>query len=284
MRHVVQFSRHGGAKVFAVVVVLVIGTLVGLLVSAVQKVREAAARAQSTNNLKNLGLSAHGFHDANKRLPFNGSDSLVDNVQYTRKARAHTYASGSWGWQIVPFIESSPHFSHPEKFEFRGMSQFLCPGRQRPMGEFASDYAMSNYLNDPENTETPDNPDRKRKVDAITDGTENTIFIGHATISTNDYAKPKGIVGSCSLHNGGTFGTTRSGPNWIKGQPLSVELRRDNADPPDFKAGGWGGPFSQGALMAMGDASVRMFTFDMSGEVFAAFLTPTGSERVELPE
>src|ERR1043165_487462 len=39
----------------------------------ISKVRQAAARTQSTNNLKNIGLSFHGFHDANTRLPFNGT-------------------------------------------------------------------------------------------------------------------------------------------------------------------------------------------------------------------
>ncbi len=273
------------ARLGAVTIALVIlGTLIALLLPAIQKVNEAAARTQSTNNLKNIGLSAQGFHDANKRLPFNGSDSLVDKVQYTRKARAHTYVSGSWGWQVLPFVESGPYFSRPEMCEFRGIWSYYCPGRGRPMGELASDYAISNYINDPENAETPDNADRKRKLDDITDGQANTIFFGHGNLSTDDYAKPRGVIGSSSHQIGGTFGTTRSGPNWVKGQSLSVELRRDNADPPNFKAGGWGGPFSQGALMAMGDASVRMFAYTMSGEVFAAFLTPTGGEKMEMPE
>lgn len=275
-----RYARFGAVAI----AVLAVGTLVALFIEAVQKVREAAARTQSTNNLKNIGLSAHSFHDANKRLPFNGSDSLVDKVQYTRKARATVYTSGSWGWQIAPFIDSSPVFSYPEKYEFRGIWSYYCPGRGRPIGELASDYAISNYINDPENAESPDNPDRKRKRDDITDGQANTIFFGHGNLSTEDYTKPRGAIGSSSHQIGGTFGTTRSGPNWVRGQPLTVELRRDNADPPNFKAGGWGGPFSQGALMAMGDASVRMFAYTMSGEVFAAFLTPTGGERVEVPE
>jgi len=96
-----QSPRGGFTLIELLVVIAIIAILIALLVPAVQKVREAAARTQCTNNLKQMALAMHGYHDTYKEFPSNGwgwywigSPNLWGNEQ-----------PGGWMYSILPFIE-----------------------------------------------------------------------------------------------------------------------------------------------------------------------------------
>lgn len=90
-------SRNAYTLIELLVVIAIIAVLAALLVPAVQKVREAASRIQCTNNLKQIGLAAHGFHDANKFLvpAWIGDNSLDPDGWAT------------WGVLLLPFLEQN---------------------------------------------------------------------------------------------------------------------------------------------------------------------------------
>jgi prepilin-type N-terminal cleavage/methylation domain-containing protein/prepilin-type processing-associated H-X9-DG protein len=107
--------RHGFTLIELLVVIAIIAVLIGLLVPAVQKVREASARTQCQNNLKQMGLACHLYHGAAKMFPTGTVDQISGDIAYRDRR--------NWLHFILPYMEQDAIYNQ--------MTAWLASGQGR---------------------------------------------------------------------------------------------------------------------------------------------------------
>jgi prepilin-type N-terminal cleavage/methylation domain-containing protein len=126
--------RQGFTLIELLVVIAIIAILIGLLLPAVQKVREAAARIKCFNNLKQIGLALHDYHDSKGSFP----SGHVENQDAAGKFQYYT----GWSIEILPYLEQSNLYKQydqasPNQAAVNGpavqakLSVFTCPSDLR---------------------------------------------------------------------------------------------------------------------------------------------------------
>ena len=222
-----NFRRTGLTLVELLVVIAIIGVLVGLLLPAVQAAREAARRIGCANNLKQLGLAVHSYHDAFRGLP-------ISIGPWTEGGRPSKQRNGkSWMVSILPQLEESSLYDQFARtfvgdfFSSGGLKSsiglelmktklpaFHCPSDGSSLGlsqtQFqweGTDVALTNYKGVMGDNEVKlpvadecykvgacnglfyrTNYQRPPKLASITDGTSNTLMIGEDVVRHNDHS------------------------------------------------------------------------------------------------
>ena len=175
------------------VVIAIIAILIGLLLPAVQKVREAAARMKCQNNLKQIGLALHNYHDANQDVSPAGRAATVPPCP-----AANNDFKWGWGSDILPYVEQSalhaqlkpdgcnmppPTTSNGRLLLQTGLSIFRCPSDNGPpLNPYFANYATSNYPAN-QNVFYPFPAAQPARIAGITDGTSNTFMIGERRLN-----------------------------------------------------------------------------------------------------
>jgi prepilin-type N-terminal cleavage/methylation domain-containing protein/prepilin-type processing-associated H-X9-DG protein len=141
-------SRSGFTLIELLVVIAIIAVLIGLLVPAVQKVREAAARSSCQNNLKQIGLAIHTHIDGRGCFPGGGnahtsSRTWIDTAKKTEPAVAPAQQWG-WAYQILPYVEQNNVWQTPYTLSGQAngsgeqlvlatpIAIYFCPTRRAP--------------------------------------------------------------------------------------------------------------------------------------------------------
>ena len=299
----------GFTLVELLVAIAIIALLVAILLPAVQQSREAARSAQCRNNLKQIGLALHSYHDHFEVLPPSSTSYVEKGVWTDRPWRYHLH---SWSSMLLPFLDQRALSKHVN-YSISALDPanravaaaivpvYACPSYHGPRysrdplyKQYSETYAMRNYValgatNVGRFWQSPDGvffPRSSTRLEDISDdGTSHTLFIAETR--------------------------EESAAVWIDGSVAAVVARRyDPSNPPSYagpeislnytpyffaERDGGGhrlyrcidsvyGPSSMhpgGVFHLFGDGRVRFLSDEMDARIYDALVSRDGGEKIE---
>lgn len=311
--------RRAFTLIELLVVIAIIAILIGLLLPAVQKVREAAARMKCSNNMKQVGLAMHAYHDANNGFPVEGTTQGI-----------------SWPIRILPYVEQGnvynlvwPLFQNAYNADLASGNTsgyataaaqvnqsmvvpiFLCPSRRGadagPRIDYAGAYhggiqggSLSTYTNTTGLNSLLDTYTTGPRAIGVTlaavtggAGTSNTIHLAHKSLQPAHYSPGGQVNQDAGYATTGLF-TPYPGFDHMRWSDSGGSGASSNKgyvqDNPTVDENHFGGPHSGGSPVLFADGSVRMYSYgytDSSGmndcAVFQALLAWNRSFIVNAP-
>jgi prepilin-type N-terminal cleavage/methylation domain-containing protein len=300
---------RGFTLVELLVVIAIVAALVGLLLPAVQGARAAARRTSSLNNLKQMGLALHGYHDGRRRLPA-GFTSTVTN------ASTSPVTETGPGWnlfaEILPFMEESGlhgRISFSKRIHDPGnpainqsaretiVAAYVDPGDTAPRLIEVKDAsqtvmfkaAVCSYvgcLGTGAYEEQPFNGvfhrNSRIRLDDIVDGTSKTIGIGER-MSRHTQSSWVGVTpGQTLFYAPESPRFDPSDPTFNNRPAITATLVHVRSSVPSLQGspGGFVGPHAAGTQFLNMDGSCRLINAETSTEVFKALCTRAGGEPI----
>jgi prepilin-type N-terminal cleavage/methylation domain-containing protein len=280
--------RRAFTLVELLVVIAIIAILMALLIPAVQKVREAAARTQCANNLKQIAIAFHAHHDEFKALPTGGLGWWCDRSFNGNIPDNWEKQQWGWGYQILPYIEQKDVYFEPSDAVVvnNAFPIYYCPTRRRPVTliddtyGFQSPRGMHDYAGnagiDQSNAPAPGvvlgngidglvirQGYGKIRLSKVVDGASNTIMVGEKRLNA---LRAQGQI-ECDDCQGFVSGWDNDAVRWGVSAPepdyYSTELLGCT-----YRGTQFGSSHVGGFQAAFGDGAVRMIRYDVTLSVF----------------